>query len=64
MKVWELCGNTVIDVNDSYGARMIEQGKAVIPPEDEPQEDQETPAEETTEEAEAPARATKGAKKK
>ena len=64
MKVLELRSNTVIDVNDSYGARMIEQGKAVIPSKDEPQEAQEMPAEEAAAEAEAPARETKGAKKK
>lgn len=54
MKVLELRSNTVIVVNDSYGARMIEQGKAVIPSKDEPQEAQEMPAEEAAEEAEAP----------
>ena len=64
MKVLELHSKTVIVVNDSYGARMIEQGKAVIPPKDEPQEAQEMPAVEAAEEAEAPARETKGAKKK
>ena len=64
MKVLELRSNTVIDVNDSYGARMIEQGKAVIPSKDEPQEAQEMPAEEAAEEAEAPAREAKSAKKK
>lgn len=31
MKVLELTSQTVITVNDSYGARLIEQGKAVIP---------------------------------
>ena len=60
MKVLELRSKKVIEVNDSYGARMIEQGKAVIPSKDEPQEAQEMPAEE----AEAPVRETKGAKKK
>ena len=64
MKVLILSNQTVEEVNDSYGARLIEQGKAVIPPTDEPQEAQEMPAEEAAEEAEAPARETKGAKKK
>lgn len=33
MKVFELSSHVVIEVNDSYGARLIEQGKAVIPSE-------------------------------
>lgn len=33
MKVLELSSQSVIEVNDSYGARLIEQGKAVIPSE-------------------------------
>lgn len=63
MKVLALRNNTIIEVNDSYGARMIEQGKAVIPPKSEPKETkvQDVPAEEAVEEAETP---TKGAKKK
>ena len=32
MKVLILSNQTVEEVNDSYGARLIEQGKAVIPP--------------------------------
>lgn len=64
MKVLELSRKTVLDVNDSYGARMIEQGKAVIPPKGEPQATQEMPADEATKDVEAPAMETKGAKKK
>lgn len=30
MKVLELKTNKTLDVNDCYGARLIEQGKAVI----------------------------------
>lgn len=54
MKVMELSSRSVIEVNDSFGARMIEQGKAVIPPEakeksaDKPDEN---PAEEAPAEA-------------
>lgn len=61
MKVLELSSQTVLTVNDSYGARMIEQGKAVIPPKDEPKEE---PAQDMPAEEEAPAKEAKGAKKK
>lgn len=61
MKVFELSSQTVLTVNDSYGARMIEQGKAVIPPKDKPKEEppQDMPAEEG-----APAKKAEGAKKR
>jgi len=32
VKVLELKTNTLIEVNDSYGERLIEQGMAVLPP--------------------------------
>ena len=32
MKVKMIADGAVAEVNDSYGARLIEQGKAVIPP--------------------------------
>ena len=33
MKVLELKTNRVIEVNDSYGERLIQHGMAVLPPE-------------------------------
>lgn len=61
MKVLILSNQTILEVNDSYGARLIEQGKAVIPPKAKEQA-AEKPAEEPAEEmpAEAP---TKGKRK-
>lgn len=32
MKVLELKSKKLIDVNNSYGARLIEQGKAILAP--------------------------------
>ena len=32
MKVMELKSRKIIEVNDSYGARLIEQGKATLAP--------------------------------
>ncbi len=32
MKVLELKTKQIIEVNDSYGARLIEQNKAILPP--------------------------------
>ena len=32
MKVLILADNVTVEVNDSYGARLIEQGKAVVIP--------------------------------
>lgn len=57
MKVLILSNQTVEEVNDSYGARLIEQGKAVIPPQAE-EKAEEKPAENPAEEAptEAPAK--------
>lgn len=57
MKVLILSNQTVEEVNDSYGARLIEQGKAVIPPQAE-EKAEEQPAENPAEEAsaEAPAK--------
>lgn len=57
MKVLILSNQTVEEVNDSYGARLIEQGKAVIPPQAE-EKAEEKPAESPAEEAptEAPAK--------
>lgn len=57
MKVLILSSQTVEEVNDSYGARLIEQGKAVIPPQAE-EKAEEKPAENPAEEAptEAPAK--------
>lgn len=61
MKVLILSNQTILEVNDSYGARLIEQGKAVIPPKAK-EKAAEKPAEEPAEEmpAEAP---TKGKRK-
>ena len=61
MKVLILFNQTSLEVNDSYGARLIEQGKAVIPPKAK-EKAAEKPAEEPAEEmpAEAP---TKGKRK-
>lgn len=36
MKVLELKSKKLIDVNNSYGARLIEQGKAILPPAGQP----------------------------
>ena len=32
MKVMELSTRKIIEVNDSYGNRLIQHGKAVLPP--------------------------------
>lgn len=32
MKVLELKTHKLIEVDDTYGARLIEQGKAILPP--------------------------------
>ena len=32
MKVLEIKSRRIVDVNDSYGARLIEQGRAVLAP--------------------------------
>ncbi len=61
MKVLILKDGKTAEVNDSYGARMIEQGKAVIPPKDEPKEE---PAQDVSAMKEAPAKDTKGAKRR
>lgn len=34
MKVYELKTKRAIEVNDSYGSRLIEQGRAVLAPAD------------------------------
>ena len=36
MKVLELKAKKIIEVNDSYGARLIEHGMAILPPETKP----------------------------
>lgn len=61
MKVMELKSHAVVEVNDSYGMRLIEQGKAVIPPKDKPKEElsQDMPAEEG-----APVKKAESAKKR
>lgn len=47
MKVLILKGGEELEVNDSYGARLIEQGKAVvIPPKAEKKPEKAEPAEE------------------
>ena len=55
MKVLDLRNGTLMEYNDSYGARLLEQGKAVLAPENE------APAKEETD-AETPAKGKRGNK--
>lgn len=57
MKVLELKTREVIKVNDSYGARLIEQGRAVLVPKVEKAESADMHAE--AENAHEPAKLTK-----
>lgn len=49
MKVLICKSGEPLEVNDSYGLRLIEQGKAVVIPEDAEEAEPETPTEPTAE---------------